>query len=485
MSQFVALEWDSVEARVVVARRRGTQLTVEHAFDVDLSPRDDSEVLDSTGIGQRIAAALSARRVNRAEALVAIGRASIELRRMTLPPVPDEELPEIVRFQAMRQFSNFSEEWPLDFYPVDDGGASGGEREVLAAAISPDAIAQAKEICKSANLKLKRCILRPCAVKGLLPSGDDHLRLVVDLLAEEADLTIVVRDTVPFLRTVRLGRGERSGLGELPVSALLAEVRRTMVAAQNQVGGRAVDEVYLCGSSDEHMAARDRLHESLQIPVHLFEPFQQVELDARMTEPRHSGRYAPLLGMLADEVHDRQHAIDFLHPRKRPEPPNKRRVAIIAGSLVGIAALAFVAHLWWQSHQHKQMMATLNASLQQMNDNRKRPQDKIARYEAVRKWNETNVDWLSQLEHLSQNLSTGDKLIVNQMTMTSRTQIGGEINFDGNAINSSTIKQIETELSGKGHVVTGLEKNETGQNEKLPWSFREKVAIARTEEELK
>src|SRR5437867_7751661 len=104
MSRLVALEWDAKEVRAVVARQRGAGRVVEQAFAVPLAAREEGSTAEPD-VSALLAKALSEHGVARSEALVAVGRSNIELRFLTTPPVPEDELPEVVRFQAMRQFT--------------------------------------------------------------------------------------------------------------------------------------------------------------------------------------------------------------------------------------------------------------------------------------------------------------------------------------------------------------------------------------------
>ena len=140
MARLLALEWDAREARVVVARTRGSEMVVEHAFGVELAPSDPGQTFADLNVGERIAAALAARNIGRSETLVAVGRASIELRQLTLPACPEDEQPDMVRFQALRQFTGIGDDWPLDFVPLDTGDSE--SLTVLAAAISPEMVDQ-------------------------------------------------------------------------------------------------------------------------------------------------------------------------------------------------------------------------------------------------------------------------------------------------------------------------------------------------------
>src|SRR5690606_18478386 len=106
---------------------------------------------------------------------------------------PIEELPELVRFQAEREFNALGEDWPLDFIPLP--GAADEPQTVLAAAISPELVGEIEVTCEAAGLSPERLVLRPCSAAALLshvhPAEGKGLRLLVDLLADEADLTVL------------------------------------------------------------------------------------------------------------------------------------------------------------------------------------------------------------------------------------------------------------------------------------------------------
>ena len=204
MPQLFALEWDPREIRLMVASGRGRQVVFEHAFsipcEIDASAADAAEQ-----IGRKIAAELDARGLARSETVVAVGRNNIELRQLQLPPAPDDDLPDMVRFQASREFNELDDKWLLDFVPID--GSAETPRTVLATAIAPAVLKQIEAVCEHAGLTMRRLLLRPCEAALLLegqksiPSG--QVVLLVDPLGVEADLTAVVDGTAVFLRTTR------------------------------------------------------------------------------------------------------------------------------------------------------------------------------------------------------------------------------------------------------------------------------------------
>ncbi len=136
MPRLLALEWDSREARVVAANLRPGEMRVEQMFCVPLPGGDDA-----AAAGAALAAALSERKLAKSPAVVALARSQVELKPLTLPPSPDDELPAMARLQAVREFTSLADDWPLDYLPLTDDPAA--QREVLAAAISPETIQRA------------------------------------------------------------------------------------------------------------------------------------------------------------------------------------------------------------------------------------------------------------------------------------------------------------------------------------------------------
>ena len=239
MPRVLALEWNDTEARVVVAQSQAptSSLSRRSWSPCPAQPGEDQPAVDA---GQRLATALAVRGISRLDALVSVGRTNIELRQLSLPPAPDDELPDMVRFQATREFNSLQDNWPLDFMPIDEDPEQ--PRTVLAAAIAPELVAQIRKTCETAGLKPRRLILRACAAASLFTrlqrDGPMRVRLLADLLGDEVDLTVMIDRKVIFLRTARLPCDPLDDLDAAGVP--LSEIRRTMAAVQNQLGGRKV-----------------------------------------------------------------------------------------------------------------------------------------------------------------------------------------------------------------------------------------------------
>ncbi len=175
----------------------------------------------------------------------------------------------------------------------------------------------------------------------------DACALVIDLLAEEADLTVVVGHQAVFPRTVRMGTNLSP---EGSATALVMEARRTIAAAQNQLPGQNVGQIILFGNRDEFQIQADALAREMKLEVKFIDPFGQTTLASNYSGERtvRTGRFAPLIGMMLHELRKEPQEIDFLSPRKPPVPQDHSRVYALAGVAAACVALALGVLVWWQ-----------------------------------------------------------------------------------------------------------------------------------------
>jgi Tfp pilus assembly PilM family ATPase len=455
MTRYLALEWDAREVRAAVANLRGSDMVVEDAFALPLTPSEPGETFADPQVGKMVADALNERGSPCSETLVAVGRASIELRLLSLPPAPPEEVPDMVRFQAMQSFTAIGEDWPLDYVELEETEEA---HKVLAAAISPKLVSQISNTCDSGSLTPRRLVLRPFAAASLLdrngPSLEGRATLMVDVLADEADLTVMEGDKVVFMRTVRLPSTDDV---EVQSRALVGEIRRTIGAAANQLHGRRVDQFVVCGAANGHQELKTALGNSLSVEVASFDPFEGVRLSKSLRDrlPENPGRFAPLLGMLADEVAGARHAVDFLHPRKRPAPPSQKRRYLLIGATVAAAVLAIVGTIWGRLHSLDNQIAELRIESAALNDVVERANGIIGKVNAIDEFQDGDITWLDELREAASHLPNADDTILDELSFGAAVGGGGTMLLKGHVRDSSLIEVFEDSLRYQGNDVSG------------------------------
>jgi Tfp pilus assembly PilM family ATPase len=480
MSRLLALEWDNREVRVAIGAARGGELKVEDAFTIELAPRGEGADTPRAA-GERIAAALAEKGVGKSVGLVAVGRGGIELKQLSLPPAPDDELPDLVRFQAMREFHSLGDEWPLDFIPLST--APGASRRVLAAAISPELVGQVRQTCQLAKVSTERLVPRSCAAASLLArahwTAGVKVKLLVDLLTEDADLTVLVDSDVVFLRTVRLSGDVLTSPGGH--ASLLGEIRRTVAAARNQLGGLTVEAIYLCGQGAAYTTLAAQIESGTSIPTHLFDPFAGLKLSSSLKRalPANTGCFAPVLGMLVDEAQQKRHAIDFLHPRKRPPPPDRRRGLLWAA--VAATVVFAAGYLWLQGalgdlDEEIDLLALKAKNLDK--GVAKAKELELAERE-VAAWAAGDVNWLDELDELAADLPSGREVLLSRLTMGGMGG-AGQIDMEGVLARAATASVLESRLRDESHQVLPRTIQQDGSKPGYGWKFTSSV-VARPE----
>lgn len=488
MARILALEWNENEARAVAASLRGSQAVFEQAFSVSLVPDSPDEKPADVDVGARIAAALADRGLGRLDALVAIGRTNIELRQISVPPAPPEELPDLVRFQAMRDFNALDENWPLDYIPLGSGEQT---QNVLAAVINPEQVEGIREICRTAGVNPQRMILRPSAAASLfcrskvLDDGGGQVRLLINLLASEADLTVLRGSLVSFTRCARLP-SDPLDQPESP-RALVSELRRTIAAAHNQLGDLRIESLVLVGTGSQHEALAQTIQKELSLPTELFDPFGELKLGGalRRALPDRSDRFAPLLGMLRDELEERSHTIDFLHPRRPPVPMGRRNAYVLAGVAVGLLFLVMIGWGWIQRRDLEHDVARLKAELNRatelskkmglsntepLDDLVKRSIDLQRAVAAIETWESSDVNWLEELRWFSDQFPDAEEALISTFSAKSGLA-SGTLKFAGRAANSEAIAKMEENLRDARHRLLAGNKGEDPANSKYPEQF--------------
>lgn len=475
MPRFVALEWDNSEARILVARTRSGQVDLEHALSVPLAASDARAPAD---LGGKIHEALRQVGATGLEALIAVGRANIELRFLTVPPVPADELPDLVRFQATRQFSQPIEEGLLDYAPL----ASSGDppTSVLAAAITPDLLKTIREVCEAAKVIPKHLVLRPFAADSLVTDRleAESCVITVDRLAEEVDLTVVLGGQAVFPRSVRVGN---YGTAEEQAVTIVGEMKRTIAAAQHQIAGHRVSSVLILGREAEQRVLAETIARDLSMTVGFVDPLEAVTLSAILREslPANISRFAPLVGALVDESRGRRHEIDFLSPRKRPAPKDRRRQLILAAAAVGVVLVGLLGSAYWQFSSLESEISALQSEATKLDKRLKQAKPVVDRATVIDEYAALQVPWLDELRKLSTDLPPGDKVILDELQASAE---GRRIIIVGGATSAEEVPQLELKLSDERHNVSGTGVSIVPQNAPYSASFRETITLVEPKE---
>lgn len=404
----IALEFEDTQVRVASARVSGKRLQIQNLFSVELGG-------DDTSAAQQLKSALAKHGLARSEAIVVINRASVEMRELSVPPAPNNELPGMVRFIARNEFALFNDAWVLDYVPLSDDASE--MRTVLAVAISPELNQQISSMAESAGLKIRHMVLRPYAAIELVRDrlGDGKCRMIVDLNGDQADLTIVDGENLVATRTVRvpgdLEAGKRAKM-------ITSELRRTLASSQRNLGDRKVSTVMIFGDGRGNEALENLMKTELGLDVDFVSPLQCVPVKSGFHAPENVAQYAALIGALVGQNSTRKHTIDFSNPRMPVKVRSDRSKLYLYGGVAAGIAVVVIGIGWWILHSQTSTIASLRQEVNELakaneGGNGKLGVDQIlGEVSAIDRWKLKDVDWLEELYQYSDRSLTADDVIV-------------------------------------------------------------------------
>ena len=416
MARLIAIECDSNEVRIAVGSSGLTGVSLEHVASSPIALDSNEEILNSVKTFEAIQSLLKQLAVRSGNVIFCIGRSSIELRSLTLPTVDKNELPDMVRFAAQRQFANAGDSWPIDYVVMPS--SQEGMTDCLAATINPATVDRINKIVLSLGLTLTQIVLRPMASATMAiikqPQLANSAVLLMELYGDEADMAVMDQGNVVFMRNVRFSSPAEA---ESNSFALLGEIRRTLIAAASQRSNLNIQQVRIWGSGPQHADLCETLTLALEANVESLDPLDLFEASktVRLVAGDNTGKFASAIGaLLAPQVSDR--LIDFSNPRKREE----KKKPVVKYAMAGAAAVLVLggAYAWnWMSHSSlNSEIAGLEEAIAKNAKSIELSTKKLADWNKVENFLQGDHNWLDELEYMSTHAAPADKTIFSVTT---------------------------------------------------------------------
>jgi Tfp pilus assembly PilM family ATPase len=490
MTRIIAAEWDSREVRLV-SGSVGTGVVIDHALSKSIPPQEET-LGDSLIVANTLRELAGQAGLANGEIMVALHRGRVELRNMQLPKADSADLPDMVRFAAVKHFASIGDTWPLDFVrlPKSESAASQADgfdtQEVLAVAVSPSVVSSLKSTCTSSGLQLKQVGLRPLA-SGTLgiastksPIAVNEAALLIDVLNDEAELVVVEKPFVTFMRMVRLQSEPDKPQPQLSVG----EIRRTLIAAMNARPGLQIKKIILWGQPEKIAQPVGDWESGLGLPVEIVDPFSLVETKRTLTVDTDTGKFAPLIGLLhqyraSPKAELGETSVDFLQPRRRPE----KEKPILRFALYGTAAsLLALLGIGWYYTSHRALdreISDLRNRISQLEPTVKAAQKNSAHWKKVEQFLKGDIQWLDQLAYLSDKALPPDKMILRETNVALiPTSNQGKVTTRIDLVEQKLAPELEHSLRDEMHQIGSKEiRPGTDRNSAYGWTVDPEIYV--------
>ncbi len=308
------------------------------AFDSEVILADPAtEASRPAQIGYAIGQLTQRLKAGKAKVRYAVSGGSVFTRFVKLPPIGDDDIEQLVTFEAQQHVPFPLDEVVWDYEILE----SAGEKEVVIVAMKAESLDELNESVTSSGLTTAEVDVAPMALynafRAAYPTVNEPV-LLIDIGAKSTDLLYIegkrfftrsvnrggVSITsaiskeygVPFVEAeghkthgglVALGGGHteqldettaalattiRNALGQLP-----AEIARTTNYYRSQQGGNAPKRIVLAGGGANLPYTKEFFEEKLHLPVEFFNPMAAVSVGKGVDTDK-LGREAHLMGEL-------------------------------------------------------------------------------------------------------------------------------------------------------------------------------------------
>lgn len=424
MARYLALDGDTNRIQLLSANVKGDTVRLEKSVVWD----EDQPITkaNATAVGEHLRAKMKEAGIAAAPLLVCLGRDRVIVKEIKVPQVPAHEEPAIVRFQALKELTE-SEDSVLDYLPVH---SPPGERRVHVMAVKKDLITAYKKLAEVAGLKLVNVAPRPFAVlaglrraiaTGQVPAGGPQNAAVAVLVRGDkwGEFLVVHNNELTIARSL-------AGPALTNDAALLGEIRRNLAVHANQHPESPVRALYLA-EADTPGGLRERLQDSLAIPVHAYEPAVGVAVPDGPT----GGLVGPA-GMFALRAAG-ESPVNFVQPRQ-PKPPKDSFKAVLALSaaaavllLLGLFALAAL-----RISSRKKEIATSTKALNDWQRELKNHEPEAKRVKALDDWFANDINWLDEIYDATARMDKNSKNIhITSLAANIQDDRGGKNKYSG------------------------------------------------------
>ena len=493
MRRFLAVDWDGAEVRFVFGNQNKEKLSVlkigsepitqptTMADSEPVSPKEKSHA--SQEIGAALKRLLQTHQVSGGNALFALAGSSAEVMLFMLPPSKEEEVPELLKNQAIRDMPNFSETYALDFLTLGEGKS--GPQKILAVAQSRLNLRAVQNLGKAAHCKPSKIEYRPAATaEFILGSGllevDAPPTLVVSLLADELDLVVLKSQKIISIRSIKLpGTDDFQAID----AKVFQEITRTCAVGLGDDSEEQVESVLLLCGETENKQLRENLHQQ-GLNIQTADPLATARIQTEQ-RPTFSGRYAALLGMVLCEAMGKKPAVDLLHPKSKPQPPNYASIVLLSLLLFGLTVGGLY---FWNSSSLEKMEQERDALKKKYEELLVQHNQWVRPYQMLlnaQRFDQRDAVWLDTIRSISPYFPEQQDMVVSQMNYISGpipnfrngTYYSGRINISAMVRDPVVIQMLKQNLEAtRMYTVSVTTPTQNPAGGGYPWIYQFTIA---------
>lgn len=446
------VEWDQTRLLVVQGSSQNGSTILQHAFAVERDPN-----LRPGELGDVLKRELDSRGIKASAAVVVFPRELVTFSRVTVPNLPVEELPDLVKMQAATKLTVPVESVCLDFtpLPVVDGMQT---RDVLLVTAPQEKVNGAKtalSICGLEVISLQVssfAIAEEVSASKLLDrtDGNDGLDVVISLSADRIEMLYLAGPLLVFSHS-----GASWSSEEKIEQAVRSEVSRAQMAATEATGGNQVARITLIGTPEITSAVPDEISKRLNGAE-----VRRVDPSSLFTGNRHDSvspsDLVGLAGAMAQGAKGKYEVVDLVNPRKPLEKKDYTKAKQIA--VVALALIACVMLWKWRADtiaDKEDKIAELEKETAKLRKRYKDSKDLLDLNKELTAWEARDLNWLDEMQRIRDLMEGTDRVLVKKFQFNIRKgDYLASIDVDGIAKSRRDVEDLRKVMVEDGYEIS-------------------------------
>lgn len=467
MSQQI-LEWSLDGIRIVSADASGR--VNQAAFWESFEHHDSS--LTSQELGEKLQQWLRREAISAGAVTLLLPREMVVIRQLQLPQAPEEELPDLVRFQAAAKSSMPIDDLALDYHKIEMPHAQSGQ-SVVTTSIERKRLRRVQEILSAAGFEIQQVTVTPLAVGQFARSfggatlGKTSPELIVFQRGSLVELSIFEQGALVFSHSVILPEENR-------LKPLQSGITRSIVALNQSHPNVDIKHCYSIGStSDQDVSEllQKRFGEHLSL----------ISVPESLGNSNDISGFETLIGA-ALPVAQPDQRIDLLHPRRKIEKPDRRKWYWIGGGtaalvLLGLAYGSFLS----QKGALEASIDALNESISDAEQKLRAGQPQEDAFSRLDTWSLGQVAPLESWNRLRNFIPGTDRLYLSELRLQPLASPDVEARFTGVgfARQRNDVDDLYQNLAENGFRVTPQATTTSSRDPDYPIRFELSVELLR------
>ena len=470
MSHHIIVEWSVDRVAVLCADSGLGSLTATFFGSLETPDHADPQVSVEEAAAP-IRQWLTAHNVGEGAAQVVLARELIMIRRLELPQAPEDELPDMVRFQAATKTSTPINDLALDFLTLRPTSET-AEQHVVIVTIERQKLARVQAVLKAAGLTVETVSISPLTAAQIVRRtvsqsvGTAVPSLIVFQHDSRVEISILDEGSLVFSHAMELP----AGTGNARLRPLKTEITRSLVALEQLHPNVDVDHCYHLGTQDSDVLEF--------LGTQFGERFEAIPTSGVIKGVDLAG-YESLVGAALPS--DRRLMIDLLNPRKRVERPDRRRLYYsLAGAGVALILLLSYGVFLSKKNALEASIVGLEDRVFELDGQLRTGEPRTEAHAAISEWMQSKADSVEVWNEFRSLMPSTDRLYIKDIRIAPQSgDVIAKYTGVGYARRRSDVNDFNTKLRDHGFQVKPQAMKEAKYDPDFPIEFQLDIQLTR------